>query len=289
MIVLRRANFADRLVLAYVAVGGVLIVLLRHRVPGWPAFFALHLVLIALVVALAANAGRWRTAHAWYPLAMPLILFEEVAALNFLLVDGWRDHYLLAFEASLFSEPPTLWLGRFASPLLTEILSIGYFSYFLILVIVAGVFDRRADKAPFFGVMAASLLSYMVCYAVFISFPTEGPAHTLRHLHTVPLAGGPIHQLVAYIQSNAGVHGNAFPSAHAAGAVAALVFAWRYAQKLAAWLTLPVVLMSIGAVYLRYHYASDIFAGILIGAGCAAFVLSTQARPPMATKRTATD
>jgi membrane-associated phospholipid phosphatase len=289
MVVLRRANFADRLVLAYAAVGGVLILLLRHRVPGWPAFLALHLVLIALVGALVANAGRWRTAHAWYPLALPLILFEEVAALNFLLVDGWRDQYLLAFEAWLFPEPPTVWLGRFASPLVTEILSIGYFSYFLVLIIVAGVFDRRVDKAPFFGVMAASLLGYLVCYAVFIAFPTEGPAHTLRHLHTVPLAGGPVHEMVAYIQANAGVHGNAFPSAHAAGAVAALAFAWRYAPKLAAWLTLPVVLMSIGAVYLRYHYVSDIVAGILIGAGSAAVVLWTQSRPPMATERTATD
>lgn len=266
---MRRTNFADRLVLAYVAGVGVLILLLRHRVPGWPAFLALHLVLIALVVALAANAGRWRTAHAWYPLAMPLILFEEVAALNFLLVDGWRDHYLLAFEARLFPEPPTVWLGRFASPLVTEMLSIGYFSYFLILIIVAGVLDRRREKAAFFGVMAASLLSYLVCYAVFIAFPTEGPSHTLRHLHTVPLAGGPVHRMVAYIQANAGVHGNAFPSAHAAGAVAALVFAWRYTPKLAAWLTPPVILMCIGAVYLRYHYASDVMAGIVIGVGAA--------------------
>ena len=273
---MRRANLADRLVLAYVAGVGVLILLLRHRVPGWPAFLALHVVSIALVGALVQNAGRWSTAHAWYPLALPLILFEEVAALNFLLVDGWRDHYLLAFEARLFAETPTVWLGRFASPLVTEMLSVGYFSYFLILIIVAGVFDRRADKAPFFGVMAASLLSYLVCYAVFIAFPTEGPSHTLRHLHIVSLTGGPFHEMVAYIQSSAGVHGNAFPSAHAAGAVAALVFAWRYAPKLAAWLTLPVVLMSIGAVYLRYHYASDIVAGVLIGAGSAAVVLWTQ-------------
>lgn len=264
-----RANLSDRLLLAYFTVVGLLIVVQRHRVAGWPAFLVLHLVGIAGIVMLAARSRRWPTAHAWYPLAMPILLFEEVAALNFLLVDGWRDHVILAFEAWLFDVPPTVWLGQWASPALSEVLAIGYFSYFLILIVVAAVLDRRAERGPFFGVMAASVLSYLVCYAVFIAFPTEGPARTLRHLHTTALSGGPFWSLVSFIQANAGVHGNAFPSAHAAGAVAALVFAWRYTPKLAAWLTPPVVLMCIGAVYLRYHYASDVMAGILVGVGAA--------------------
>lgn len=264
--------------LAYFVGVGLLILLLRHRVPGWPAVLALHLVSTALVLWLVLNARRFPTAHAWYPLAAPILTFEEVAQLNFLFVDGWRDHYLLAFEAWLFPEPPTVWLSHFASPLVTEVLQLGYFSYFLLLMIVGGVLYRRADQAPFFGVMAASVLSYMLCYAVFVTFPAEGPAHTLRHLHTVPLTGGPFHWMVSFIQQ-AGVHGNAFPAAHVAGPVAALVFAWRYAPRLAAWLTSLAVLLCIAAVYDRYHYASDVFAGIPVGAAAACFVIFAQARP----------
>ena len=257
---------------------GILILLLRHRVSGWPDFLVLHLVFIALVIALVLSARRFPTAYAWYPVAMPLFTFTEVAQLNFLFVDRWRDPYVLAFEARLFPEPPTVWLSRFASPLVTEILEFGYFSYFFMLIGVAGMLYRRVDKAPFFGVMAASVLSYMLCYVVFVTFPTEGPAHTLRHLHTVPLPGGPIHGLVKFVQ-RAGVHGNAFPSAHVAGAVVPLVFAFRYAPRLAAWLTPLVVLMCIGAVYDRYHYASDVLAGIPVGAAAAGFVMFAQARP----------
>jgi membrane-associated phospholipid phosphatase len=277
----RRANFTDRMYLVYFVGLGVLIFLLRHRVPGWPAFVALHVIGTGLLVAVVLAGRLCPTAHAWYPLAMPILTFEEVAQLNFLVVDGWRDVYLLRAEAWLFSEPPTVWLSRFATPVVTEVLELGYFSYFFLLIIVGGVLYRRADKAPFFGVMAASVLSYLLCYAVFITFPTEGPAHTLRHLHTVPLTGGPFHWAVTFVQQ-AGVHGNAFPSAHVAGAVAVIFLAWCHAPGLALWLTPLVGLLSIGAVYDRYHYVSDVVAGILVGVSAAFFVSFSQRRPRLA-------
>jgi membrane-associated phospholipid phosphatase len=274
-----KTNLADRLYLAYFSGLGLAILLMRHRVPGWPAFLALHLVLIALIVGLARNARRFPTAHAWYPWVLPLLTFQEVAQLNLLLVDDWQDRYLLAFESWLFAEPPTVWLSRFASPLVTEILEIGYLSYFFLLPIVAGVLYQRSDKAPFFGVMAATVLAYMLCYVVFLIFPTEGPAHTLRDLHTVPLPGGPFHGLVMFVQ-RAGVHGNAFPSAHVAGALVALIFAWRYIPRLAAWLTPLVVLLCIGAVYDRYHYASDIVGGLAVGAAACGLLFSARPSTP---------
>jgi membrane-associated phospholipid phosphatase len=274
----RRANFADRMYLVYFVGIGILILVLRDRVAGYPAFLALHVVCTAMVLWLVLRAHRFPTAHAWYPLAMPLITFEEVAQLNFLFVNAWRDHYVLAFEAWLFAEPPTVWLSRHASTVVTEILQIGYLSYFFLLIIVGSVLYWRADKAPFFGVMAASVLSYMLCYVVFVTFPTEGPAHTLRQLHSAPIAGGPLYALVTFTQ-RAGVHGNAFPSAHVAGAVAALIFAWRYARRLGACLTPFVLLLCVGAVYDRYHYASDVFAGLAVGAAATRAVMWAQARP----------
>lgn len=274
-----QANFTGRMYLVYFVGVAILILLLRHRVPGWPALLALHLVCIAVVLLLVVNARRFPIVYDWYPVAMPILTFQLVARLNFLFVDGWRDRYLLAFEAWLFPQPPTVWLGRFASPVVTEVLQIGYFSYYFLMVIIAAVLYRRTDKAPFAGAVAASVLSYLLCYVVFITFPTEGPAHTLRHWHTVPLTGGLFHWLVNFMQRG-GVHGNAFPSAHVAGAVAPLFFAWRYAPKLAAWLTPFVILLCIGAVYDRYHYASDIFAGIIVGAAAAYFVMCSRIASP---------
>jgi membrane-associated phospholipid phosphatase len=277
----QRATFTDRLHLAYFAGLGLLILALRHRVEGYALLLQLHVVMLALIGALVFWSRRFPTAHAWYPLAMPLLLFHEIAHLNFLLVDGWRDHHLLTFEAWLFSEPPTVSLVRVVPPLAGELLQLGYLSYYVMLIAVAGTLYRRRDRAPFAGVMAATVLAYMACYVIFLAFPTEGPRHTLRHLHTEALPGGPLYSMVLFLQQ-AGVHGNAFPSAHVAGAMPPLLFAWRYVPRLGAVLTPLVFLMCIASVYDRYHYASDVFAAVPLGAAAAGFVMLAQSRPPLA-------
>ncbi|HEX6217239.1 MAG TPA: phosphatase PAP2 family protein [Vicinamibacterales bacterium] len=275
---LSNATFTDRLYLGYFFGLTVAIVVLSHRVPRWEAYVALHAMLMALILALVSLSRRLPHAHAWYPLLLPIIAFPEAAQLRDLFVDEWRDAHLLAIEAVVFPEPPTVWLSRFSSTLFSEILQGGYLSYFLFLPIVAGVLYMRDDKAPFHGVMAAVVLGYLACYAIFLVFPTEGPAYTLRHLHTAPLPNGPLRSLVAFVQK-AGTHGNAFPSAHAVGAVVPLIYARRYVPKAVPWLAPLLLLMCVGAVYDRYHYASDMIGGVIIGMAAAAFVMAAQSRP----------
>ncbi len=261
-------NFADRLFLGWFGALGCLIALFHNRVGAWPDYLIVHAIVICAVLALALGAARSRTLrflHDWYPLALFIITFEETSRLSFLVVDGWRDTYLLNFEAWLFHTPPTVWLNQFASRAFTEVLEVGYFSYFLLLMIVGGAVYRRPGKREFRQVMTASVLAYLSCYVFFILFPTEGPAHTLARLHTATLHGGPFHWAVLLIQRNAGVHGNAFPSAHVAAGVVALVFAWNYIPRLGAVLTPLVILLGLGAVYDRYHYASDVVAGAAVG------------------------
>jgi undecaprenyl-diphosphatase len=77
--------------------------------------------------------------------------------------------------------------------------------------------------------------------------------------------GGPFQSLVRLIQNHAGVHGNAFPSAHIMLAFVVLVFAYRFLPRLAPWLLFPILLMCVGAVYDGYHYASDVLVGALMG------------------------
>jgi len=243
----------------------------EHR--GWLAGInVVCLVVIRLLQLWAKRSVVGEFLHDWYPLGMFIVCFEEVSRLSFLVRDGWQDRYILALESRLFSVPPTVWLGRHGSWWLTEILEIGYFSYFVLLMIVGGVLYARADKRPFRQVMDATVFAYLVCYLVFIFFPTEGPAHTLGAQHDFPLPGGPFHWVVQLIQRNAGVHGNAFPSAHVAGGVVALFFAWKYVPRLGLALTPLVILLCLGAVYDRYHYVSDVIAGIVVGVGASLVV-----------------
>jgi PAP2 superfamily len=118
------------------------------------------------------------------------------------------------------------------------------------------------------------VLSYLICYTVFVLFPTEGPSYTIANQHTLCVPGaGPFHWIVRLIQQNAGVHGNAFPRAHVAGSVVALIFACRHTRKLGFLLT-PLVILCLGAVYDRYHYLADVIAGLVVGAIPAAWEIA---------------
>jgi membrane-associated phospholipid phosphatase len=280
-------NFVDLLFLIWFGALGVLIAVFHDHVTGWPNYLIFHILAIWVIVLLALMSPRSSTIrflHDWYALALFVATFEETSRLSFLVVNGWRDAYLLRFEAWLFPAPPTVWLNQFASRGFTELVEIGYFSYFLLLMIVGGAVYRRPRQREFRQVMTASVLAYLSCYVFFILFPTEGPAYTLAPLHTVPLHGGPFHWAVLMIQSHAGVHGNAFPSSHVAAGVVALVFAWKYVRKLGVVLTPLVILLGIGAVYDRYHYASDVIAGAALGLLVSAIVLV--AEPVIGARRT---
>jgi len=263
------ANFTDRVYYAWFLGTSVCLAVRPHRVEHAWLLVGINLVACLLISGLQHLALRsvvWQFLHDWYPLPAFIVCFEEVSRLSFLFRDGWQDHYLLAFEAKLFATPPTVWLGQHGSPWITELVEAGYFSYFVLTMIVGGRFYATKHFRAFRQVIDATVFSYLLCYLFFLAFPTEGPAHTLAGLHNFPIpGGGPFHWMVRLIQKNAGVHGNAFPSVHVAGATVALFFAWRYAPKLGAVLTPLVILLCVGAVYDRYHYVSDVVAGAGFG------------------------
>jgi membrane-associated phospholipid phosphatase len=252
-----RAQCADRLYAVWFAAATGIVFWQRARIDAWPALLVLHAAGLLLVATLVARSDRQPAIHAWYPLLMPLVTFPAVARLNLAFVTAWQDGTLLAFEGWLFSGPPTLWLPRVTPPVLAEVYRAGYLSYFLLLAAVAGRFRYRRQEAAFRGVVAASVLAYLACYVIFLAWPMEGPTHTLKHLATGTLPDGPMRAVVRFLQ-RAGVHGNAFPSAHVAGALPPLV------------------------IHDGYHYASDVIAGGIVGVAAAAAVLTAQHAPAWA-------
>jgi membrane-associated phospholipid phosphatase len=282
-------NTTDRM-LAFWYLALTLALLTRPRpLATFGGYLVLHVIVLATIFSLAvlSRLGRWwRFAHDWFPTFVFVAAFEEVARLSLVFVPRWQDPLILRVEAALFPVPPTVWLGQFHQLWLVELLEFGYFTFYWIMFVVGGVLYSGVWKAhshadvgdphqPFRIWMDATVLGYLICYIIFLVFPTEGPAHTLpRQLATG--ATGPFHWLVLLIQHHAGVHGNAFPSGHIMASVVALLAAVKWKPCLAKWLTVPVLLMCVGAVYDGYHYASDIIAGALLGA--ATFLLLVSIR-----------
>ena len=213
----------------------------------------------------------WEFAHDWLPAVFFFTVFEEVAFLSLAIRSTWQNPYLIEWESALFAVSPAEWLHRWSSPWSSELLEFGYLSFYPLYPAVAGVLwlqRRQPSYAGAFRRLTDGLsVGYVVCYVTYLLFPTRSPSHNAAQ--DAPVAGaaakGLFHSIVGWLQSNAGVHGNAFPSAHIMLAFTVLVFVGRYFPRYAPWLLLCVLLMCAGAVYDSYHYAVDVIAGAVVG------------------------
>lgn len=272
-------NLTDRIYLA-VHAGLTLLVCIRHEyIARWPYYVAWNLAAMAVILLLArvrSKGEAWEFAHDFFPgFVLFTTVFEEVSFLCLTVVGHWQNQYLIAAEKALFSVAPSLWLHQHAVGWTVELLHFGYLAFYPMYPIVGVLFWSRRKRPGYrfaFRDMTDALsIGYLISYITFIAWPTESPRHagTALQIDHTSVCGW----LVELIQSNGGVHGNAFPSAHIMLAFVLLVFTWRYWRRAAPWILLINLLMCLGAVYDGYHYTVDVIAGAVLGTVVAAVYL----------------
>jgi membrane-associated phospholipid phosphatase len=267
--------------LAYLGVSSVLIAVFGENLAHPGRLLATQAMVAALVFTLcrvqacaAAQAGVhgapfssrwWHFWRHWYPHLFFLFCFEELAHLMTLYTPHWQDAKLIAFDYWLTGVHPSIWFEQFATPTRNEFMQLVYFSYFTYLVIIGGILYVRREWHAYWSVMTYSMVGYMIGYIIAMFFPVESPWFAMAGKWHAPLAGGPVTAMMNFIEHLGRVRGAAFPSAHVAGAAAALGGAWKFRRRLF-WVLLPVFLcMCFSTVWGRYHYVADVFGGIATG------------------------
>jgi membrane-associated phospholipid phosphatase len=284
-------NLTDRI---YIAVHVVLtaLVCLRHdRVEHWIGYVAWNLGAIAAIMLVAhkqRDSRAWAFAHDWLPVLLFTTGFEELSFLSLTLRTGWQNEQVIAFESRLFPVPPMEWMHLHAKEWLIEFLEFGYFVFYPLYPVVGWLFWTWSQRPPFVNAFRkltdALSVGYVICYASYLLFPTQSPANLAGVQQIGSAHAGPFQHIVRAIQNHAGVHGNAFPSAHIMLAFVVLTFAYRYLPRAAPWLLFPILLMCVGAVYDGYHYSSDVVAGAILGIAVALAFLPKSTGLAMATK-----
>jgi len=255
---------------AYLAWLNLMVLLFRRNLPHAALYLAVHACVFAAILWLAWSAAgtdnrALRFARHWYPLLLYLGCFEELQRLVHIVFPGWFDRRLIAFDFGLAGVHPAVWLARFSSPAMNDFMQFSYMTYFLYLFILPAMLYAGGERLAYWRVMVSTGIAHYSVYVVALLFPIESPHYSLAYLNMTPLAGGWCTAAINFIERFGRVHGAAFPSAHVAGSMVALMAARRYRPWLF-WACLPFfVFMCVATVYGRYHYVADVLAGMAVG------------------------
>jgi membrane-associated phospholipid phosphatase len=162
--------------------------------------------------------------------------------------------------------------------LLTDILQIAYFSYYILFIILGVELYRRYAMEDFDKAAFLIVYGFYLSYLGYFSLPGVGPRFTLHDfamletempgifltnvMRSIINAGESIPQIhdhaIDFVQRDV------FPSGHTQLTVIVMALAFRYRLK-ARWILLTLgSLLIVATVYLRYHYVVDLVAGALL-------------------------
>ena len=197
------------------------------------------------------------------------------------------DHVFASCEQALFGCQPALLFSQWlSSPVFSELMNLGYWSYYPMIAATAlYFFFWRYDQ---FGRAAFIILtSFFIYYLIYIVLPVAGPqyyyaavgidrishgvfpnVHDWFATHQDCLANpgwhdGLFHRLVTDAH-NAGERPTAaFPSSHVGVSTILLLLLWRVGntRRLLLWLTPFYALLCLSTVYIYAHYVIDVFGG----------------------------
>lgn len=200
------------------------------------------------------------------------------------------DHVFATWEQQLFGyQPALLFSQHWGSPVVSELLTLGYVSYYPLMVVVPlFYFFWRYDQ--FLRASFVMLASFFLFYVIFIFLPVAGPQYYYLAVGTDQIAQGVFPNIGNYFETHSEVLPSpgytegvfykilvwfheagerptaAFPSSHVGVTVILLWLAWATKNRRFFWSLVPFgVLMFFATFYIQAHYAIDAIAGLFVG------------------------
>jgi membrane-associated phospholipid phosphatase len=146
---------------------------------------------------------------------------------------------------------------------ISDLLHLGYLLYYPIVYVPPLVLYLSDRRDGFEQTVFAVMLTYVVCFSIFVMFPVEGPRYAWGPSPNVPV--GALRPMALAILERGSSRGTAFPSSHAAVATVQAVLALRLQPRLGIVVAVATALLMLGAVYGGFHYAVDVIAGAVVG------------------------
>jgi membrane-associated phospholipid phosphatase len=265
-------------------------VIFHSILPYWLILSVVNIILIFLIsylvisyeskpdevkAKLKAGFSLLKLIRFWYPMIVILYIFKEIYMLVRPINPYDCDLVLINIDYWMFGVNPTIWIYRFANPILTEFLQIIYSLYYLVIPAYGIEIYMKKRYADFQFSVFVLFIGFYIAYVLYLIFPAVGPRFHLHSFYSIDteLPGlfftKPLRVILNFGESIPSgtvnpqdfVQRDAMPSLHAEIAVL-LAYLSKKLRLKSFYFYLPYcILMMIATVYLRYHYVIDLIAG----------------------------
>jgi membrane-associated phospholipid phosphatase len=255
---------AEIVAVAYILITAAYILCFYRKVDYAPLCLASRFVFLAMIVFLSWLAQK--SDHAavdfvryLFPLSLITVWYPETSYLNGRIFPVF-DEYFAAADNFLFGCQPSLEFSRlWHSPFVSELMSFGYFSFYLSIAftVIYFYFDKgHPQKAAFL-----ILFSFCIYYLIFILLPVVGPQYYFP-CDRYPQGFG-FYKMLTAIQFYGEKPTGAFPSSHI-GISMIILFIFYKRNKLVFRVIFPIfILLALSTVYIKAHYVVDVIGGAL--------------------------
>jgi membrane-associated phospholipid phosphatase len=255
----------------------LLVIVFRGQLPLWRSSLFHYLILAGLLFAFKLSSDRRVMGKAgtllyhFSPILFIVLIYESLGNLiQYLQQD--IDPRLIQIDFIIFGVHPTLWMEQWIVPWLTDVMSLGYLSYYFIPIVLIVVLYLKDRMAEFDRALFVLAFGYYVSFIGYILFPAIGPRYAMTHLYSVPLEGSFITDFIRDTL-NALEHNkrDCMPSGHTQIVLMVLFLAYR-CERILFYIFLPIVCgLILSTIYLRYHYVIDLLVGVGLATGCMIF------------------
>jgi membrane-associated phospholipid phosphatase len=234
---------------------------------------AIHILLLGIVAwtikprsVVAAMVGDL------LPLVVAPLLYAEIPSMISAIGSVYHDATIQQIELAVFGmQASQRFAAAFPNVAVSELLHAGYLSYYPAIFVPPLMLYVRGERRAYAETVVALTATYLICWGIFAFAPVEGPRYLWGASASAP--NGMMRRLANDVLAAGSSRGAAFPSSHMAVVTAQTIMAFRWQRSVGWVLTVLALLVGLGAVYGGFHYATDMLAGAVLGAGIACVTL----------------
>jgi membrane-associated phospholipid phosphatase len=259
-------NATELLTFAYIAITALYVLVFFNKMDSVGERFVVRLACVGVICFLAALSVRYPSRildliRYLFPVALIVYWYPETSYLNDCIFRD-LDKVFAGMEEQIFGcQPSLLFCKIFPQSWVSELMSFGYSSFFVMIALIIIYFRWRVDCRTSEKISFVVLCSFFLYYIIFILLPVEGPQFYFPDNQIPP--GYAFSKILNIIQFYGEERTGAFPSSHVGMTMIILIIFWRYRRPIF-YALLPVAfVLVLSTVYLKAHYAIDVVGGFI--------------------------